>query len=382
MTVQYQISSNEEFEGVSLIFPDGSTATADASHPKYQDIIETLLGGDYEDDDLLALINPVVEVSGKLMSLSERVTFDGADILFDGDLLDNALTQHIVRLLGESLQDRDTGYEHFVRFLEKVQINPSKKSRKHLFHFVQANGITITEDGDLLLYKGVGVDGLSSHAGYGIVNGEIFESAHLDNSVGNVIEIPRSMVDDDRNAACSVGLHAGDYSYASSFAPKLLRVLVNPRDVVSVPSDAEDRKVRVSRYVVLEENPSNYTKPTIVLKPEPTREEALDSILDAIIDLEDISGDVTITPVGDVEGALPNEPAPILGVVLPSTPQSPAQAAALDFATRVEKMERHLNTLSDVSGKALRRERNKKITRKNREPFDLAVSNLGLSYDS
>jgi hypothetical protein len=382
MTVQYQISSTDEFEGITLIFSDGSVATADASHPNYRLIEDAVRGKTYDDDSaLLALINPVIDVSNKLLALSERVTFNGAEILFDGDVLENALTEHIVRLITESdtTQDRDTGYAHFVKFLEKLQTNPSKKSRKHLFHFVERNGITITETGDMLLYKGVNSDLTSKHAGYGIVNGVLFEKANLDNSVGNVVEIPRSMVDDNRNVACSKGLHAGDYSYASDFANGgvLLRVLVNPRDVVSVPSDSADRKVRISRYSVLEQNPDNYTKPTIVLQPEPSREEVLEEILDAIEGEVEVTGEVTIVPQ-DVAGALPGEePQVLLGVVLP-----PVQASALDFAQRVDKMETLLRSLTDTTGKALRRLRNKKITRKNREPFDLAVANLGLSYDN
>jgi hypothetical protein len=66
--------------------------------------------------------------------------------------------------------------------------------------------------------------------------------------------MPRSLVDPDRDTACSVGLHVGNFSYASGFAQKLLTVAVNPRDVVAVPSDSGDQKIRTHRFTVLGEN--------------------------------------------------------------------------------------------------------------------------------
>ena len=98
------------------------------------------------------------------------------------------------------------------------------------------------------------MDGTSTRAGYGIVDGVEYEHDHLKNYVGAVVEIPRSKVDDNRGVGCSVGLHVGDFSYASTFSQRLWTVLVNPRDVVSVPSDANERKIRVCRYTVVEEN--------------------------------------------------------------------------------------------------------------------------------
>jgi hypothetical protein len=68
----------------------------------------------------------------------------------------------------------------------------------------------------------------------------------------------RSLVDDNRDVACSVGLHVGNHHYASTFlggGSKLLTVKVNPRDVVSVPSDSNDEKIRACRFTVLEDNP-------------------------------------------------------------------------------------------------------------------------------
>jgi hypothetical protein len=69
--------------------------------------------------------------------------------------------------------------------------------------------------------------------------------------------MPRSLVDDNRSVACSVGLHVGSFHFANGFygGGKLLVVKINPRDVVSVPADAGDQKIRVHRYVIVSDNP-------------------------------------------------------------------------------------------------------------------------------
>lgn len=68
--------------------------------------------------------------------------------------------------------------------------------------------------------------------------------------VGATIWMPREMVDDDRNSACSVGIHVGTLSYASTFSDETLVVLVDPADVVAVPADHHAQKMRVCRLYV------------------------------------------------------------------------------------------------------------------------------------
>ena len=62
----------------------------------------------------------------------------------------------------------------------------------------------------------------------------------------------RGQVDADRERTCSFGLHVAAFSYASNFTGGiLLEVEVNPRDVVAVPPDYNQQKMRVCRYRVL-----------------------------------------------------------------------------------------------------------------------------------
>jgi hypothetical protein len=64
----------------------------------------------------------------------------------------------------------------------------------------------------------------------------------------------RRKVSDDCNQGCAAGLHVGTYDYASNWAGpsgKVILVRFDPADIVSVPSDCEHQKMRVSQYTVL-----------------------------------------------------------------------------------------------------------------------------------
>jgi hypothetical protein len=186
-----------------------------------------------------------------IQKLSERVHFKNGSLYFDGDLLDNAISKHIARMI----QQGDDAYHSFVRFLENLALNPSGRARRELFAWVNQANLTITADGRFLAYKGVQnvADNLSVTRGVETVwvNG-VEHVGYIPNPIGAIVEMARSEVDDNKNTACSRGLHAGTHSYANGFGSKLLLVAINPRDVVSVPKDASFRKLRICRYEVLE----------------------------------------------------------------------------------------------------------------------------------
>lgn len=249
----FTITSDSEFSGATVIFGDGTTQTIGSDNPNYAEVVQHLLAGDASDEDLLNLIAPFELVYKQLTKLSERVSRKGMRLFFDGDPVANALALHIIKVMDSGAPEAE--WKAYLRFWEKASANPSTRSQDELFLFIEKHGLLLTPDGDAVFYKGTDYNGKSTRAGYGIVDGVEFENAHLQNKVGSVVEIPRSMVDDNRGIACSVGLHVGDFSYASTFGNgKLFTVLVNPRDVVSVPSDHNDRKIRVCRYTVVEEN--------------------------------------------------------------------------------------------------------------------------------
>jgi hypothetical protein len=297
MTIKYRVIEDDEFSG-AIVQINGEPISVGSDHPNFEEIRDILLTQDgYSDDDNLEalsdLLEPIKDVSNRLTVLSERFTFGGGTIYFDGDPLDNALTQHIIRLVEGGKDAKDTGYPAFVNMAEKLYTNPSKKSRKHFFEYIQTHGFTLHPDGDFIAYKGVRNDGTSSHAGYAIVDGEIFgeydpesntitKSVNIPNSIGAIVSIPRDMVDEDRGVPCSTGLHAGTYEYAKSFAPRLLTVKINPRDVVSVPSDSNNQKLRVSRYEVIDLADGKIETPTYPVEAPVADDVVYDEFLNVV----------------------------------------------------------------------------------------------------
>ncbi len=270
----YNITKDAEFQGVTVTLDDGATHVIGSDHPNYDKVVEALYPVQtLTDDELLSLISPFEAIYKTLTKLSERVSRKGSNLLFDGDVIKNALTDFIVKAQNDGDDEASKAY---IAFLEKLYTNPSETSREHLFHFITANGLQVTPDGDVVLYKGTESSGLSSRAGYGIVNGEEFEHAQLQNGLGYVIEIPRSKVNPDRGSLCSVGLHVGAYEYVRGEYrdqwPRLWTVLVNPRDVVAVPHDFQSSKIRVARYVVVEDNTSKVKHEGLVWTPAPLPE--------------------------------------------------------------------------------------------------------------
>jgi hypothetical protein len=99
----------------------------------------------------------------------------------------------------------------------------------------------LTPDGNFLAYKGVRSDFTDWHSG------------QFTNKVGDVNEMPRRNVCDNANIGCSDGFHAGSLDYARQYGNggHLMVVEIDPADVVSVPLDCDQQKLRTSKYKVV-----------------------------------------------------------------------------------------------------------------------------------
>lgn len=260
-TVPFSFSRTDDGTETVVLLGSQGVRVVPQSHANYETVRDLLLAGAEDEAEVYELADASATVVAKIRRLSDRVTLRRDSLFLDGDELETRLTRHIV----EMIKAGDENYAGYVAFLENVVANPSKASRKSLFKFLEKHDLVITEDGHFIGYKAVGSDGLSKTAGREPVtvtlpDGTVEEhTGHIPNPVGATVEIPRGLVDPDRNVACSVGLHVGNYRYAtwfgSGYSDQFLTVKVNPRDVVSVPSDSNDEKIRTCRYVVVELNP-------------------------------------------------------------------------------------------------------------------------------
>ena len=249
--MKYNLVSTGDTANVT-VFVDGEMFVADSTHPNFKAIIAAVVA---DDNSVIDLFDTAKAVAEKFEKVSERVSVAGGQVYFDGDLVDNSLTQQIVRFMNEGLED----WQPLVKFYENVAANPNEHSRTQLFEWLNRRDFTITSDGNILTYKAlykVDENGKfkSSSSGSATVNGEA-QTGQIVQSLGDVVEMPRSNVQHDPSMGCHTGLHVGSWDYASTFLGTrgtVVSVIVNPRDIVSVPTDCDAAKVRTCRYVLHE----------------------------------------------------------------------------------------------------------------------------------
>lgn len=253
LNLRYSITTNEGEITSVLVFAADDVFIATPEHPNFSAIVDALESDEPPDpQSLIDLFDVTVGVAKKFERLSERVTVAHGRIYFDGVQVDSALANTIAKFYAAH---RENDFMPLVNFLEKIEQNPNPHSREHLFRWIDQHNFMIAPDGDIVAYKGVnltsGTDRYeSSNSGTAIVNGEV-KCGKIPTSPGTIVEMPRDQVQFDPRNGCSTGLHVGNWSFASTFAAATLRVKVNPRDVVSVPVDSGERKMRVCRYRVL-----------------------------------------------------------------------------------------------------------------------------------
>lgn len=219
------------------LFPFGQAPIVIASdHINFNAVVDALKSGDYDlAIELASVTNYLNKITGG------DVSVDDSGVYYKGNLLNDYLAGKLHTFFTEGLP-----VQHYCLFISNLMSNPSMVSRKELFLFLEAANLPITEDGCFLAYKAVRSDYKDIHSG------------KFDNSPGVTHTMPRAEVDDDRNQTCSYGFHASAYEYAKNFmigGGRMVAVKINPADVVSVPSDYDNQKLRTRRYTVMFEIP-------------------------------------------------------------------------------------------------------------------------------
>jgi hypothetical protein len=124
---------------------------------------------------------------------------------------------------------------------------PEPEARERLPLLLTVNNLPITRDGYFLAWRLVKEDYWDIHTG-----------TTFKNDPGAVLEMDRSSCDPDPDRTCSSGIHVAAFSYLGNYGfngggNRCMLVKVNPADVVAVPSDYANAKLRTSRIEVLRE---------------------------------------------------------------------------------------------------------------------------------
>lgn len=243
----YTLNSSDKGRSIS-VFENGKLYVADDSHPNFDDIVEGVFSG----DDVGDLFDVTVKVATKFDKLSERVSVANGNIYFDNEVVDSALSSQVLKFLQQGLD-----FKPLVRFWENIAQNTNEHSRQQSYRWLNAHDFTIDSGGYILAYKGVQptngelTEFQSISSGTAISDG-VVHTGQIPQKIGSVVEMDRSKVAFDPGVGCSTGLHAGTWDYARGFARgAVLTVRIHPRDIVSVPTDCADAKMRVSRYSVV-----------------------------------------------------------------------------------------------------------------------------------
>ena len=213
---------------------DGKPHTISKTHVTYQKVVDAIKAQDWP--TVKSIIDPVKVV---LNYGAGNISVKGDQLFWKGQPFAGVLASRMITML----QDGFT-IEPMVLFMHNLMKNPSKRSVDELYGFLEKNSLPITPDGYFLAYKKVRRDFKDIHSGT------------MDNSPGTIVEMERNQVDDNKDQTCSTGLHFCGLSYLDHFGGSDSRVVIvkiDPRDVVSIPSDYNGAKGRACRYEVIGE---------------------------------------------------------------------------------------------------------------------------------
>jgi hypothetical protein len=220
-------------QGNNIVVVIGNKShTVSKTHITYTKVLDAIKAGDWE------TVKDVIEPKKIVLNYGAgNVSIQGETLFWKSEELNTGLARRMIQMLQEGFP-----VEPMVNFMENLYNNPSKRAVTELYGFLEKNNLPITPDGHFLAYKKVRDNFFDVHSGT------------MDNSVGRVVEMERNKVDDNKDQTCSTGLHFCGMSYLSHFGgERTVIVKINPRDVVSIPTDYNEAKGRACRYEVIGE---------------------------------------------------------------------------------------------------------------------------------
>ena len=131
----------------------------------------------------------------------------------------------------------DKNNKTIINFVNLLMKNPDKDVIRQVYPFLMHNDIKICNNGYILAYKSITMD-FKDHY-----------TKKIDNSVGKYVFMDRDKVNKDPNITCS---HVGSLSYIKQTYDngQIVKCIVNPADIVSIPKDYNGSKCRVCKYKV------------------------------------------------------------------------------------------------------------------------------------
>lgn len=212
----------------------------------YKEIVEAIYADHESEEFIIDLITATQRKVAAAVKLSASLTYNDGAVYHHGEKLRGYA---ISKLIG--LVESNGDVAPLANFLTKVQGNPDFAVVENLYEFLEKGNMPLTPSGDFLAYKAVRADWKDIH------------SNSYSNVIGSRHSMQRNKVDSDRNNTCSNGFHVCSFDYLPNFAHADGHVVIcqiNPADVVAVPTDYNNTKMRVSSYLVIGEVSDYYSK--------------------------------------------------------------------------------------------------------------------------
>jgi hypothetical protein len=246
MTINYILNSTN---GTLNVIVKGKPVTISKEREidKYNKVLELIRQDD--EDAIVKLFDVVTQVSTKL---GVTITKEGLVTYVNNEGQVEQLPPSLNKTLVAMYEQDESSITPLILFWEKVRLNPSYRVNRCLFDFIEANNVVLNEKGNLILYKIVARTN----------DPEVFLDLYtrkVEQRFNVEIRMPRNAVDDNIDNLCSYGYHAACWQYLPHYGSALsgkdaiLLVEVDPVDIVAIPRDYNNSKIRTCAYTPLSE---------------------------------------------------------------------------------------------------------------------------------
>src|ERR1700748_3323569 len=218
---------------ITVVLPNGQPKTVTEGDSNYEPVLQAIRDRNWE------IIPDLLDPKAQIYNFSDGVfqVVDGT-VHVEGKPVPDALSRKIISFSKENLP-----YMPLLNFWKKLNNNPSFHVKNSLFEFLDRNEYPITEDGDIIAYKGIKEDWTDCYTG------------KILNTVGKTVSMPRNEVNDNPNQKCSFGFHCANWEFSWGYGNKghMIMISVNPENIVSMPNAYEFTKMRICEYTVIKE---------------------------------------------------------------------------------------------------------------------------------